>query len=365
MKALILVGGYGTRLRPLTLSTPKPLVPFSNKPMVAHQIEALQQVGVDEVILAVNYQPRVMMDLMHKYEQEYGIKISYSHETEPLGTAGPLALARDMLTQDDDPFFVLNSDVICEFPLKDLLEFHRSHGKEGTILVTKVEEPSKYGVVVTKPDGQILQFVEKPQVYVGNRINAGIYIFNKSMLSRIQLRPTSIEKEVFPEMAKDMQLFAMDLHGFWMDVGQPKDYLTGMRLFLASNRMKESNSLMKQGEHPGGFFVTGNVLIHPTAKIGAGSFIGPDVCIGENSVIAPGCRLSNACVMNDSTIGTNSWVNSSIIGWDCSVGKWVRMDGVTVLGEDVHISDEIYINGGKILPHKTISQNIPAPEIVM
>lgn len=214
MKALILVGGFGTRLRPLTLTVPKPIVEFANQGMMVHQLEALVRVGVKEVILAVNYQPQLMSSYLEKYEKQFNIKITYSRETEPLGTAGPLALARSMLLEGakpDEPFFVLNSDVICDFPFAEVLAFHKAHGKEGTIMVTKVEEPSKYGVVVSKPSGEIERFVEKPKEYVGNRINAGIYIFNRQILDRIELRPTSIEKEIFPAMCAQAQLYAMDL----------------------------------------------------------------------------------------------------------------------------------------------------------
>jgi mannose-1-phosphate guanylyltransferase len=147
-----------------------------------------------------------------------------------------LKLAEKILLKDDSPFFVLNSDVICDYPFEDLLQFHKSHGDEGTIVVTKVEEPSKYGVVVHKPNhpSRIDRFVEKPVQYVGNRINAGMYIFNTSILKRIELRPTSIEKETFPAMVQDNQLHSFDLEGFWMDVGQPKDFLSGTCLYLSS-----------------------------------------------------------------------------------------------------------------------------------
>lgn len=149
MKALILVGGFGTRLRPLTLSCPKPCVEFANKPSIIHQIQALVECGVTEVVLAVNYQPELMNETMQKWGEKLGVKITYSKEDEPLGTAGPLALARKSLDDGKNtPFFVLNSDVICDFPFKEFVEFHKNHGQEGSILVTKVEEPSKYGVVV-------------------------------------------------------------------------------------------------------------------------------------------------------------------------------------------------------------------------
>jgi mannose-1-phosphate guanylyltransferase len=359
MKALILVGGFGTRLRPLTLSVPKPLVEFANKAMILHQIEALVKVGVKEVVLAINYKPELMANYLKKYESELGIKISYSQETQPLGTAGPLALARETLEEDGEPFFVLNSDITCEYPLADLLAYHKNHGKEGTIMVTKVEEPSKYGVVVLKDGGQIEKFVEKPKTYVGNKINAGIYIFNSSILNRIELRPTSIEKEVFPDMAAQGQLYAMELPGFWMDVGQPPDYLMGMALYLNSLKTRDPKKL-RTGE---GF--VGPVMVDETAKIGENCLIGPNVVIGPGCVIEDGVRLRDTTVLEGAVIRSNAWISLSIIGWQSSVGRWVRMENVSVLGQDVHIGDELYVNGGRILPHKAISTSIPEPDIIM
>lgn len=230
--------------------------------------------------------------------------------------AGPLALARDLLAEGGEPFFVLNSDVICEFPFVALARFHRQHGGEGSLVVTRVEEPAKYGVVVSEADtGRICRFVEKPRVFVSNKINAGLYIFSPGILQRIevgagalgqarpglvsgsptqpcppssQLRPTSIEKEIFPAMAQEGQLYAMELQGkalclvwaawggglvctatpragghhcgsvpagFWMDIGQPKDFLTGMCMYLQALRAQHPEKLYSG---PG---VVGNVLV--------------------------------------------------------------------------------------------------------
>lgn len=205
MKALILVGGFGTRLRPMTLTVPKPLVNFGNKPILCHQIEALAKAGVVEIILAVNYQPDVMMSAIQTYEQDYGIKITISLENEPLGTAGPIRLAESILRANNATglFFVFNSDVICEYPLDQLVTFHKSHGRQGTIVVTQVEDPTRYGVVVAQEDGKIDRFVEKPTVFVSNKINAGLYLFNMDVIDRIENRPTSIEREIFPAMAAE------------------------------------------------------------------------------------------------------------------------------------------------------------------
>ena len=224
------------------------------------------------------------MDFLKEWEAKLHIKITCSQEDEPMGTAGPLGLARAILAPNgdgsDDPFFVLNSDVICDFPLKEMLEFHRAKKAEATVLVTKVEDPSKYGafeggkgggerrrrmrrrrrgneelkkmekahttstlfkkkinptflgVVVVDAEDRVERFVEKPQVFVGDRINAGIYCLSPEVLGRIENRPTSIEKETFPAVAADRKLFAFTLPGYWMDVGQPRDYLTGEVAFF-------------------------------------------------------------------------------------------------------------------------------------
>ncbi|XP_021542562.1 mannose-1-phosphate guanyltransferase beta isoform X2 [Neomonachus schauinslandi] len=291
MKALILVGGYGTRLRPLTLSIPKPLVDFCNKPILLHQVEALAAAGVDHVILAVSYMSQVLEKEMKAQEQRLGIRISMSHEEEPLGTAGPLALARDLLSETADPFFVLNSDVICDFPFQAMVQFHRHHGQEGSILVTKVEEPSKYGVVVCEADtGRVHRFVEKPQVFVSNKINAGMYILNPAVLRRIQ---------------------------------------------------------------------------DPSARIGQNCSIGPNVSLGPGVVVEDGVCIRRCTVLRDAHIRSHSWLESCIVGWRCRVGQWVRMENVTVLGEDVIVNDELYLNGASVLPHKSIGESVPEPRIIM
>ena len=361
MKALILVGGFGTRLRPLTLSVPKPLVDFANKPMILHQIEALKDAGVTEVVLAIAYQPSVMMSFLKEHEARLGIKITCSEEETPMGTAGPLKLAQHILDDGTgEPFFMLNADVICDYPLKEVLAYHKSHGGEATILVTKVEEPSKYGVVVfDEASGKVDRFVEKPKTFVGNKINAGMYVLSPSVLNRVEMRPTSIEKEVFPYIAGDGKLFAMVLPGYWMDVGQPKDYLTGLHLYLDGLREKQSTQLAT-----GDAFV-GNVLVHETATIGAGCKIGPNVCIGPGCTVDDGVRLKNCMVFPSCKIGKHACVTGSIIGWSSKVGQWTRVENMSVLGEDVVCKDEIYVNGAVVLPHKEIKESVLTPQIIL
>ena len=185
-------------------------------------------------------------------------------------------------------------------------------------MVTKVAEPSKYGVVVPKPNTTIIErFVEKPAEFISNRINAGIYIFKPSILSRIELRPTSIEKETFPAMAADSQLHAMDLEGFWMDVGQPKDFLQGMSLYLASLKRSEPRSLRK------GPSFLGNVMIDESVTIGEDCQIGPNVTIGKGSKVGDGVRIKNSVILKNCTIRDHAWIDKSIVGWNSKVGRWV------------------------------------------
>lgn len=360
LKALILVGGYGTRLRPLTLSCPKPLVEFCNIPMIVHQIQALKLAGVNEVVLAINYQPEVMYNFINEWQEKLGVKIVCSQEKEPMGTAGPLALARQLLDDGHGkPFFVLNSDVICEYPLKEMLDFHKARNAEATILVTKVEDPTKYGVVVMDEYGQVQRFVEKPKEFVGDKINAGIYVCSSSVLNRIELRPTSIEREVFPHIAADNRLYAYTLSGYWMDVGQPKDYLKGLHLHLDSLRIHKSH-MLSQGEG-----IVGNVLVDPTAKIGPGCKIGPDVSIGAGCVIGSGVRLSNCVIMRGVAINDYSKVDHCIVGWESKIGSWSRLENTCVLGEDVQVKPELYLNGAVILPHKEIKDSVTTPAIIL
>eukprot|EP00882_Tetradesmus_deserticola_P029358 GHRQ01032879.1.p1 GENE.GHRQ01032879.1~~GHRQ01032879.1.p1 ORF type:complete len:327 (+),score=124.66 GHRQ01032879.1:827-1807(+) len=268
-------------------------------------MQALKAAGVTEVILAINYRPEVMMGFIAEWEPKLGVKIVCSQEKEPMGTAGPLALAKELLDDGSgQPFFVLNSDVVCEYPLKEMLDYHRARGAEATILVTKVDDPSKYGVLIINEYGQVQQFVEKPKEFVGDKINAGIYCCSPKVLERIELRPTSIEKEVFPHVAADGQLYAFTLAGYWMDVGQPKDYLKGLTLHLDSLNIHNPSALYNAAG------VSGNVLVAASAKIGADCKIGPDVSIGEGCVIGDGVRLSNCVVMKGVEVGNHTKVGA-------------------------------------------------------
>lgn len=359
MKAIILVGGYGTRLRPLTFSTPKPLVPFCNKAIMLHQLEALAAVGVSEVVLAVNVRPAAMEAFVEEVLRELKVKLTISLEDVPMGTAGPLALARAVLEEGGGgPFFMFNSDVICEFPLQAMLDFHRAHGGEGTIMVTPVEDPSKYGVVLTDDKGQIQSFVEKPSTFVSDQINAGLYLFNTEILGRVPNRPTSIEREIFPAMAADKQLYAMRLPGYWMDIGQPMDFLAGTRLHLQSLRTRDAAALFA-GAADGA-----NAVVHPTATLGQGCHIGDGVVVGPGAVVGDGARLERCAVFEGAKVGAHASVENTIVGWRSSVGPWANLKDC-VLGEDVKVASGVAMRQTTVCPHKGVKADILTKTIVL
>jgi len=355
LTALILVGGFGTRLRPLSFSTPKPLVEFVNKPIVLHQIEALAAAGVKRIVLAVNYKPKILETALSACAERLGIEIFFSLEDEPLGTGGPIALAAKYLDpEDSDPFFMLNADVSCGYPFVELLKFHQAHGREGTILVTKVDDPSKYGVVVEVPEsgGQIDSFKEKPKHFVGDKINAGMYIFNKEVIKRVPVGvKTSIERKIFPAMAAEGQLFRMVLPGYWMDIGQPADYLIGQVLHLNHIHINEPKRLAE-----GEAFI-GNNIVDASAKIGENCQIGPDVVIGPNVVIGNGVRLRRCAIFKGGVVGDGAMIADSIIGWDSRIGKWARLQETCVLGQDVSVPSECFLRGVRVCPHKGVKKS--------
>ena len=360
LKGLILVGGFGTRLRPLTFSKPKPLIEFVNKPILLHQIEALKEVGVDEVILAVNYQSEKMQEFVNEMSEKYKIKLTISKENEPLGTAGPIGLAKEFLLKTEgEEIFVFNSDITCKFPLKDMLEFHRKHGKEGTIATTKVKDPSRFGVIVSE-NNKILKFVEKPKEFVCDDINAGLYCFNKKFLNRVNPVPTSIEREVFPQMASDGELYKFSLEGFWADIGQPKDFLIGTKLYLDNLNLNNKDLLQKENE-----FIKENVFYGNNVKVEEGAFIGPNVVLGDNVVVKKGTKICNSVVLQNTVVDEFSFVNNCIIGWKCHIGKWVRMEELCVLGEDVNVKDEVHLKNNIILPNVTIKNTLKEGQVIL
>ena len=250
MKIIVPMAGRGSRLRPHTLTVPKPLIPIAGKPIVHRLVEDIAQVinqKIDEIafIIHKDFGKKVEEDLV-AIAEKLGARGTICYQNEALGTAHAILCAKESMT---GPLVVAYADTLFR------ADFSLDTSADAVIWVKQVDDPSAFGVVQLNDQNQIVDFVEKPKEFVSNKINAGLYIFSKKILDRIELRNMSIEKEVFPFMASDSQLYAFELKGFWMDVGQPKDYLTGMCLYLDSLKRKDSTKLYSDAS------CVGNVLI--------------------------------------------------------------------------------------------------------
>ena len=219
--------------------------------------------------------------------------------------------------------------MICDYPFSSLLAFHQSHGHLVTLLSTPVEDPSKYGIIVTNEENRVTSFIEKPKEFITNRVNTGIYVFSTQIIDKIELKPHYLEKEVFPRLCEEGEVYCMQLKGYWMDIGQPKDYLAGTKMYLAWLKEKKESELAK------GDNIIGNVIIHSTAQVDHSSVIGPNVTIGETCIIERGVRLADCVILSKTHIKSHAFVRNSIIGWQSIIGQWVRIEGVSVVGEDV------------------------------
>lgn len=350
-KAIILVGGWGTRLRPLTYTIPKPLVPFCNRPMLKYQIEKLVLAGVREVILAVNYYSDIIIQECVEYEREFGIKIIYSKENFPLGTGGPLALAREHLIGCS--FFVINSDICCNADLAQMKNVYMENDCLATIMTYPVDDPTKYGLIKIEGN-RIVSFIEKPKTKGEEAgpwiINAGMYIFSDEVLKYIELKETSLETAIFPLLAAKGELVNFSLEGYWMDIGQIKDYLDGQRIFLENMSKQElysynntpRNSISTEGS---------DVMIEyssPYMSMEDNVVIGRNVRIGKNVV------LENCTIFDGVSIGENSVIINSVIGWDCVIGSSCYVEDISALGKGVYIDNNLSIKSLRIKPMESV-----------
>ena len=261
MKAVVLVGGFGTRLRPLTLHTPKQMLPIGDRPMIEWVIEHLAHHGIDEAVLSLGYRPDAFATA---YPDGHcaGVELHYAVEDQPLDTAGAIRFAA-MSAGISERFVVMNGDVLTDLDVTALVDFHDRAGAEATVTLHEVDDPSRYGVVQTDDDGRVLAFVEKPAAgeAPSNLINAGAYVLEPSVLDRIDDgRPVSIERDTFPALVADRALYAMVDGGvYWLDAGTPETYLQAQLDLVAGRRALPEASRCRA--------VDGSAVVSPTATV--------------------------------------------------------------------------------------------------
>jgi mannose-1-phosphate guanylyltransferase len=359
VQALILAGGEGTRLRPLTSTVPKPVVPLVDRPFIAFMLDWLHAHGVDDVVMGCGHLAAGVRNVLGD-GSAYGIRLRFVEEPRPLGTGGALKFAEPLL---DERFLMLNGDVLTDLDLTAQLAQHERTGAHGTLALTPVEDPSNYGLVRTDADGVVLGFVEKPspdQIDT-NLISAGAYVLERSLLDMLAAdEPASIERDVFPRLVGD-GLYGYAADGYWLDIGTPERYLQGTFDILegtvhtqVAGRMGAGFLAIDEAIENDGRIIP-SALIERGCRIGAGARIGGRVVLEQDVTIGPGSIVERCVILRGAEIGANCRLHGCIIGGGVRIGDDCTVDGLSVLGEGATVgARNVLSNGARLFPGVTL-----------
>lgn len=352
MQAVILVGGEGTRLRPLTYMTPKPMVPIFGVPFLERTLARLKAAGISEAILAAGYLPKQITEYFGDGSQ-LGIKLTYVIEESPLGTAGAIKNVQPHIT---GPFFVLNGDVLTSLDLRKMLDHHRASGGAATIHLIRVEDPSAFGCVVHDASGRVSEFVEKPprELAPTNEVNAGTYLLEPAVLDLIPAgRAISIERETFPLLIRSGEgLYSFTTSDYWLDIGRPEQYLRAHSDVLEGNL--HLPALPHMGGHPGIFYgagepspgILGPSFVGSGSELAEGSSIGRCAVLGERCKVATLASVSESVLWDDVAIGEGASIKGSVLASRVKVGARAIIEDGSVIGHDVEIAPDSVVQAG-------------------
>jgi mannose-1-phosphate guanylyltransferase len=363
MQAVILAGGEGTRLRPLTSTVPKPVVPLVDRPLIAYMLEWLQRHGVDDVIMSCGFLATSVHNVLGD-GSAFGIRLRYVEEPEPLGTAGALKYAESML---DESFLMFNGDILTDIDLTAQMAQHERTGAVGTLALVGVPDPTNYGLVRLNEDNSVEEFVEKPgsDAVIGadtseaedNMISAGAYVLKREILDLVPAeRNVSIEREVWPLLVGH-GLYGFPASNYWLDIGTPERYLqatfdiiagnvaTGVRERLGEGYLAVSDHADLQGRAIPPAVLERGVSVAPDAHVGSLVVLGQDVSVG------PGSTVERAVILNGSEVGDRCHLSDCIVAAGCRIGHGTRISGGAVLGEGVTVgADNEIANNARLFP---------------
>ncbi|MGQ9515600.1 MAG: DUF5752 family protein [Thermoproteota archaeon] len=371
MKAVILAGGYGTRIWPLTLTRPKPMLLLGDRPALHHIIEYLSSYGFDEIIITTNY----LRDQIVNYFKscpELNVKLIYSDEYSPLGTAGSVKSVANYLS---DTFAVIQGDNITDIDLGEMLEFHKKKGGVATIALKEVENPRLFGIVKLNSEGQILFFKEKPKIdeCFSNMISTGIYMLEPEIMDHV---PSNIEydfaKDLFPQLlGYNKMLYGFKTDGFWVDIGTPEGYFRASNWLLSKLEGKDiSNAEVKDAIIRGPVLIgkdtriDDNVIIEGPTVIGDGchikssAIIDPYSVIGSHVEVSTNTNINRSIIYEDTYVDSSSWLSGCIIAEGCNIGSGVRIGDMSIVGARCKISPLTDIwNGSRVWPEIKVEPN--------
>jgi mannose-1-phosphate guanylyltransferase/phosphomannomutase len=374
MKAVIMAGGEGTRLRPLTSNAPKPLLPLVNRPMMEHIVGLLKRHGIDEIVVTVAFMANAIRDYFGD-GSELGVSISYATEETPLGTAGSVRNAMDLLTER---FLVISGDVLTDIDLGAIVDFHEKNGAMATIGLAHVENPLEFGIVITHEDGSIERFLEKPtwgQVF-SDTINTGIFVLEPEIFDYIEPdRPVDFSGEVFPALLADGKaLYGAIADGYWEDVGTLEAYVRAHKDILDGKVEVEIPGF----EVRPGVWVGESADLHPEATVTGPAVIGencriePGAVIGEYTVLGSNVRVRNDVFLERTVVNDNTYLSDgvrlrgTVVGRSCDLRSGVRTEEGVVIGDECFLGDEAQLGPGvKVYPFKTIEAGAVVNESIV
>lgn len=336
--AIVLVGGMGTRLRPLTLSAPKPMLPTAGVPFLTHLLSRIKAAGIEHVILGTSYRAEVFSDYFGD-GSALGLDLEYVVETEPLGTGGAIGNVRQLLRGDTAMIF--NGDILTGCDLTGLLGEHRRSAADVTLHLTTVPDPRAFGCVPTDASGRVTAFLEKDPNPVTNQINAGTYVFARSVVESIPVgRPVSVERETFPGLLTDGALISAYLDSsYWRDLGKPADFVAGSADLV--------RGIAPTAALPG---PTGQALVLPGAQVAESAVLTGGCTIGRNCVIEPEAVIDGSVLFDGARVAAGATVRSSIVGYDAVVGAGTMLDTVVIGDRSVLGAGVELLDGARVWP---------------
>ncbi len=341
MKAVILIGGMGTRLRPLTCQTPKPLLPIVNRPFLEYQLDLLKKHGIRDVMLCVAYLPDAFREHFGD-GKKWGMKIRYVHEKEPLGTGGAIRNAAGFI---DAPVFILNGDILTDIDLTAMARMHKTNKSGVTIALTRVKDPSMYGLVETGKKGRIIRFLEKPSPdeISCNTINAGIYLFDPEVLDFIPEGINySVERGLFPELlSRNYPLYGYTYDRYWLDIGTIEKYMQAHFDILQSRVMDTlpgkciENCIWagKRFRKSDEATVKGTLVCGDNVRIDANAQLLGTVSLGNNVSVGRGCIIANSVILDGTAVEEGARIDNALLGRDCVIGSYASISPHRALGD--------------------------------